>query len=276
MRRRLVALKLIVLLGGFVVLNSGPMGRSQEGTDCATFNCTSYYCPYDCANTSQYQVCQYTGNPGQYDLSYASGYWPVSQGGCACPSTYNWGSGSQPQYQTFDANCCKLPSGSCSSSPDCCQSPSAQSCIGNTCCISLGGDCTQYPSYCCPGSHCDTGNSNLCVRDSCADPPASCSIPSDCCSGFCYSNACSSCIPDTYSCANNPYSCCGGVCSSGTCHPCSPIQEGCSSPNDCCDPTASCVDSTCCYAEGQGCLTDDDCCGTLYCDPEFFICSVPR
>jgi hypothetical protein len=87
-----------------------------------------------------------------------------------------------------------------------------------------------------------------------------CQASSECCSGACANDVCTSCTEQGQSCGEG---CCQGLtCLQGKCGgTCAADNSACTVPSDCC--SNKCIQGTCaqCTADGDACLNDVDCCG---------------
>jgi hypothetical protein len=125
----------------------------------------------------------------------------------------------------------------------------------------LGGTSCQSFSDCCSG----TCANQVCT--SCNGAGGTCFAASDCCLGAsCYNGTCvSACAIDGGKCTLAT-DCCSGICGQGTCRQCTTAGNSCTSSSECCGGL-ECNGGTC-YAPATGCSgvpqTCISCCSTNY------------
>ncbi len=136
---------------------------------------------------------------------------------------------------------------------ECC---TGTTCTGGLCeptCGAVGASCT-VPTECCSGNCC-SGQCAASICPTCGQEGASCTAGSDCCGGFCCGDQCSStaCCSQTGATCTSGSDCCGGFCCADQCS---------STACPACVPTDTCADVL------NGDASASDLCGTELADWE--------
>ncbi|HUB05454.1 MAG TPA: hypothetical protein VMB50_00545 [Myxococcales bacterium] len=129
-----------------------------------------------------------------------------------------------------------------------------EACVGGNC--ACDSDCTSANGYSCNGA-------DRCIQGQCVQGGSACTLYSDCCSGDCAQQVCSSCSGQGGSCPNGSGCCVGLTCYDDVCGICQQDGTACTGPAQCCSDI--CDQGTCeaCHDDGTSCGSNTDCCSGL-------------
>jgi hypothetical protein len=113
-----------------------------------------------------------------------------------------------------------------------------------------GGNCRMGGSACASFTDCCSGTCANQICTSCAATGQSCTGGTACCGGlFCYQGVCGNCKADGSAC-NLASDCCSNICHLGTCQACTKAGSACSSSAECCGGVA-CTGGICGGPDGK-------------------------